>query len=359
MNMTIRKTSNTYYLILMILMSCFIINNILYLRNYVLYSYNLNLYNHLPVLFWIAYFLTYAIGVFILLYKCPSYIKKACILLLIINYMVFLVTPGELGYSILGDGLDDISYLGEINRIIETGKIDSLDIYPIAFILSSIYALINNADIYSLPQTIPTIISLLFITGIILLGGILNNRKGYLYILMPVCLIYYLRYMHFSLAPHYIFFSLTPLGIFIIVKIIKSRLDGINHLGYSILATIIIVVVTIGHPYIFIFWVFLLVYFLYSFRLNAEIKKQMLNLFFVISSIFITFVIYNSYSLRLFGDTLSRIFLYTPNDPVIIQGYKRVFSAFTIDKLIEIVKNVVLYLLKLIENLVVPMLVLQ
>lgn len=338
-----KRTTNIIYLMAILLVSILIINNIIFLRKYTLYGYSYNIYNQLPTFFWITFFLSYAIGVFVLLSKCPGYLKKACLLLVIINYVVFLVTPSELGYSIFGDGRDDISYLGEINSIIKTGNIDRLDIYPVTFILNSIYSLIISDDVYSLPKTFPIIISLLFITGIILLAKIINIKKEYFYILLPVSLIFYLRYMHFSLAPHYMLYSLTPLGIFIFAKIIKAcKKNHGNHFSYSILATIIIIAISIGHPHVFIFWVFLLFYLLYSYNANAQIKKSINNFLLITLIIFLTWLIYDLYYLKLFGSMLQKTLFFMPKgDPVFIQGYNQAFNSLTIHKLKVLLKTVV------------------
>ena len=82
------------------------------------------------------------------------------------NYIVYLIVPYQLGYYIVGNS-DDLSYLGQINYIINTAHIDPGNIYPASHTIFSQIALISNIAPDRISILLPAYFSLLFVIGII------------------------------------------------------------------------------------------------------------------------------------------------------------------------------------------------
>lgn len=240
----------TYFLLLGI-----VLYNLGLLNSYYSSGYKISMFDQIPNQFWYLIIITYAIGSFQLLRKPNSKFKYVGITLLLINYVLFLFLPNRLGYFNIGD-MDDLSYLGEIYSIISTAHTNVDNIYPASHVLYSITSLISGIEAYKLSTLVPVFFSLTFVSGIIVfsrntLGNKTANDNSLLLILLfPVAMIYYLRYMHFSIAPNGSFFMLVPIYLLVIYKYIFTNE---NRISFAILTIILILVLPFSHPFIILF----------------------------------------------------------------------------------------------------------
>lgn len=227
----------------------FIIYNLYVLKSYNPIGYDIYIYKQLSSKFWSLLIFTYLIGTLLILQNNNLMFKKLGFLILTMNYIVYLIVPYQLGYYIVGNS-DDLSYLGQINYIVKTAHIDPGNIYPASHTIFSQIALISNMATDRISILLPAYFSLLFVIGTIIFSNSMVRSKIIFYILFPVSVVFYLRYMHFSIAPHYIYFTSVPLFLFILNKYFFEKN---NVSAYSILLVIFILIIPYSHPFIILY----------------------------------------------------------------------------------------------------------
>lgn len=280
-----------------ILLSGIILYNLGLLNSCHSEGYKVNIFNQMPHQFWYLIIITYTITSFQLLKKPNSKFKYVGITVLLINYVLFLLVPTKLGYFSIGD-IDDLSYLGEINSIIATFHTNIDNMYPATHVLYSITSLISGVEAYRLSTLLPIYFSLTFVCGIIVfskttLGSKFVSNNSLLFIMLfPVATIYYLRYMHFSIAPNGSFFMLLPIYLLVIYKYLFG---DENSSSFAILTTILIWVLPFGHPFITLFISYIIFMLLISKNYLLSNIKRPFNLFSLLIVTNVFWVIYNSF----------------------------------------------------------------
>lgn len=217
-------------------------------------GYDVNIYSQMPSQYWIILFATYLFGTTLILSTTRDSFKKIGVGILGLNYIVFLLFPHILGYYVLSRH-DDISYLSHIIFILKTGHINIEDIYPAVHIFYAQVSLMTGIEPGTLAMLLPAFFSIIFVSGVLVFSKIFIRGKGFVYILVPVTLIFYLRYMHFSLAPHYCFFTFMPVFLYVLYHYLT---DTKNIIQWYVLTIIFILIIPMGHPFISIFIIFIL-----------------------------------------------------------------------------------------------------
>jgi hypothetical protein len=217
-------------------------------------GYSVNIYSQMPSQYWIILFATYLLGTTLILSTTRDSFKKIGVGILGLNYIIFLLFPHILGYYVLSRA-DDISYLAHIIFIVKTGHINIEDIYPAVHIFYAQVSLMTGIEPSTLAMLLPAFFSIVFACGILVFSKVFIKEKCFIYILVPVTLIFYLRYMHFSLAPHYCFYTLMPVFLYILYHYLTGAK---NNYQWNILAIIFILIIPMGHPFISIFVIFVL-----------------------------------------------------------------------------------------------------
>ncbi len=217
-------------------------------------GYNVNMYGQMPSQYWMILFTTYLLGTTLILSTTRDSFKKIGVGILGLNYVVFLLFPHILGYYVLSRH-DDISYLSHIIFVLKTGHINIEDIYPAVHIFYAQVSIMTGMEPDTLAMLLPAFFSFVFVSGILVFSKIFIKEKGFIYMLVPVALIFYLRYMHFSLAPHYCFYVFMPAFLYVLYHYLS---DTKNVFQWYMLSIIFILIIPMGHPFISIFVIFVL-----------------------------------------------------------------------------------------------------
>jgi len=243
-----RKAPLILYLISILDLFC-LIYNLFTLKYCVTAGYLVNIYNQLPQTFWVILVITFFLGAILVL--CNNYPTFRIIgaFILLLNYFIFLMIPYELGYFSFNYA-DDLTYLGEVYDIKRTGHFNPDDFYPATHIFYAQVSCLLDIMPNILSFTMPAFFSFTFIGGTVIFSKLFIKEKVVIYLLLPVCLIYYLRYMHFSIAPHYSYYTLMPLFLFLLYK---YSLEEKNVPSWTLTILPFILSIPLGHPFITIF----------------------------------------------------------------------------------------------------------
>ncbi|MEG3054735.1 MAG: hypothetical protein RQM90_00675 [Methanoculleus sp.] len=214
-------------------------------------GYVVDIYSALPLSFYGASILCYLISSVVLL-SDRGIIRKAGILLLVLNHLTILSIPCMLGYYSMGRA-DDMSYIGEYVHISKTGAIDGWDIYPGSLILGAALSIVSGLPANGAAFVMPVVFSFIFIGGLFLCCRLFLEEEKLVSIALLSSFILYLGPYNFLNVPHALFFAYMPLFIFILSWYIKRP-------KFTTAALVIIptVLVPFMHPFIVLFVVALL-----------------------------------------------------------------------------------------------------
>lgn len=274
-------------------LACFL-HDLFLLYNYVPRGYAVDIFKQLPPIFWCNLLITYFLGTVLALIKSEVIFKKFSVAILVLNYILLLMVPYGLGYYNTGRH-DDLSYLAEIYSIVRTGGIDPEDIYPATHILYTQASVLWGVDPHFLSMLLPAFFSLVFVAGIHLFSSLFIKDKGILYLLIPCSLIYYLRFMHFSLAPNYTYYAIIPIILFILHRYLFSQQ---KRLRCSLLLIAFMLIIPFSHPFIFLFFVYLLSALYLCRRFWLRHMHATLSLLLILSGVFCIWLTGNLYLLK-------------------------------------------------------------
>lgn len=274
-----------------------IIYNLYLLKSYIPAGYSVNLYNQTPEHFLHLLLVVYFFGTILLLRNQHDIFNKIGVFILLLNYGIFLLLLNQLGYYVFSRH-DDISYLAQIDTIIREGQINIDDIYPATHILYAQVSLLTGVKSSTLATLMPVFFSYIFVVGLLVLSRVIIKNRSVLYLLIPVSLIYYLRFMHFSLAPHYNFFVIMPILMLALHYYLHT---GKDRLGWTICMQPVLLVIPIGHPFINIFAIYILIVLLFiKSRFNTNMQSPSNLIMILIGATFAWFV-RSVYLLKGFG----------------------------------------------------------
>lgn len=222
------------------------LHNIYILKFSPITGYSISIYDQLPASFWYSQILVYFLGTLLVLQKREKIFRILSIPSLIVNYVIFLAVPHALGYFIY-DRLDDMTNLGEIIQLINNHHTSLDNFYPSTHFIYGMTALVTNIEPPALATTIPIYFSLGFFLSIILLSRMKIKDENILYLLVPISLIYYLRYYYFSLAPHFNFYVILVIIIYVIYNYFFVER---NKLSFALILVIFLLVIPFSHPFI-------------------------------------------------------------------------------------------------------------
>jgi len=276
-----------------------VIYELLILKNIIPRGYYITIYNQVPSRFWYTLIFVYFLGVLLVLRNKNRDLKRIGVFILLINYLLFLIIFYQLGYYI-SDRQDDLTYLGEIKSIINTGHIGSANIYPALHNFYAIISMISNVQPNVLALLLPSFFSLIFVIGIFIFSRIFIKNINARYLLVPVSLIYYFGRFHFSIAPHYSFYTIMPIVLFILHKYLEN--EEKNRLALTWVLLIFSVVAPFSHPFIFILFLWLLIFFALKMLLKKDVRSLRSISLILLSMISLGLVslVSNSYLRKLF-----------------------------------------------------------
>lgn len=228
-----------------------IVHNFLTLYFHQPQGYVVDIYSVLPFSFYGASILCYLISSVVLL-SDQGIIRKAGILLLVLNHLTILSIPCMLGYYSMGRA-DDMSYIGEYVHISKTGAIDGWNIYPGSLILGATLSIVSGLPANGAAFVMPVVFSFIFIGGLFLCCRLFLEEEKLVSIALLSSFILYLGPYNFLNVPHALFFAYMPLFIFILSWYIKK-----SNFTTAALVIIPTVLVPFMHPFIVLFVVTLL-----------------------------------------------------------------------------------------------------
>ncbi|QYZ79833.1 hypothetical protein E2N92_10545 [Methanofollis formosanus] len=200
------------------------------------------------------------------------------------------------------DRLDGLTYLGEVIGIYNNGSVSAGNIYPAGSIFCAVLLITVHENPYHIIKIVPIFFSLLFISGIYLYSRFfLDKLKRYFafeYILMPILVIYYLRSYHFSISPHYFYFSLLPMALYLLLGLFLAddRTYRTRH-SWIIAISIIVVEIPLMHPFIYIQTLYILILgILYFYYLRAN-KNQLFIYLSLIATVGFIFWLFHNFKL--------------------------------------------------------------
>jgi hypothetical protein len=243
-----------------------IVHNFLTLYFHQPQGYVVDIYSVLPFSFYGASILCYLISSVVLL-SDQGIIRKAGILLLVLNHLTILSIPCMLGYYSMGRA-DDMSYIGEYVHISKTGAIDGWDIYPGSLILGAVLSIVSGLPANGAAFVMPVVFSFIFIGGLCLCCRLFLKEEKLVSIAVLSSFILYLGPYNFLNVPHALFFAYMPLFIFILSRYIKRP-------SFATAALVIIptALVPFMHPFIALFvFALLLILVLFGRVLNRFIQ---------------------------------------------------------------------------------------
>ena len=228
-----------------------IVHNFLTLYFHQPQGYVVDIYSALPLSFYGASILCYLISSVVLL-SDRGIIRKAGILLLVLNHLTILSIPCMLGYYSMGRA-DDMSYIGEYVHISKIGAIDGWNIYPGSLILGAVLSIVSGLPANGAAFVMPVVFSFIFIGGLFLCCRLFLEEEKLVSIALLSSFILYLGPYNFLNVPHALFFAYMPLFIFILSWYIKRP-------NFTTAALVIIptALVPFMHPFIVLFVVALL-----------------------------------------------------------------------------------------------------
>jgi hypothetical protein len=300
-------------------------------------GYLVNIYDKLPQQFWLVMIISFFLGTILVLEIKYQSFRIVGIFVLVLNYFMFLLIPYELGYFSFNSA-DDLTYLGEIYNIVRTGYINIEDIYPAAHIFYAQTASLLGVQPNILSLTVPSFMSLIFVVGTIILSKLFIKEKGVVFLLIPISLIYFLRFMHYSIAPHYSYFVIMPILLFLLFKYL---LEERNILSWSLVILPFILIIPLGHPFITMFaiYVFILLSLINRFfkKINLRSTGIFLSILLVTTFTWLTNCFYLLHFLgKSFDSFIERIM-----QPVVMKGVSFIAKANQVVSPVELCWTIV------------------
>lgn len=227
-------------------LSISIINLIIYLHPS--QGYELSIYDTTPISVWLLIIVSAFCGIIIIIasvvqssYRFSSSWIQGLLLLLLAR-LTTLYIPYNRGY-ISWNG-DNITHNGFVNDILQSGFISNDNFYPITHIFLSEIRIISDVQTYLVVNYSTAIFSVFFILSFYLIGNMVFPDKKYtLLTLASVGCVIFNRY-DLYVMPNGWSVLYFPFMFFVVISALKKN----NTFAYSILAIILLVMITFFHP---------------------------------------------------------------------------------------------------------------
>ncbi|MBO8161752.1 MAG: hypothetical protein H0Z24_08970 [Thermosipho sp. (in: Bacteria)] len=283
-------------------------------------GYDITIYHQLPTEFWYAHIMSYFVAAYLILKGSNKLFVKLEMLVVLVNYITFLLVPHVLGYVVV-NRLDPLTNMGMMRAIITEGHIVKVDIYPANQIIYVVTSIISNYEIDHLTTTLPVVFSLFFITSTYILSKVFVTKQ-HKQLLFLIVTMYFLRYYHLHPTPHFTSYSIAPIGLFLLYKHVLSK----NHeLPINIALATFFLAVPFQHPFIVILFAYILMY-------HIVISKDMdLTPYLIVMSIVFIIWLTSSDLLIGAGDIIKTILQgeEPPRPPALTQGTNAFFSGIS------------------------------
>lgn len=240
--------------------------NLFILISYIPNGYHIDIIKQLPLQSWLCFIMVYFLGTFLVINANDHRFKIIGIIIIVLNYIVVFLIFNQLGYY-ADDKMDDLTYLAEIKSILWSGHINNSDIYPAALMLYAQISAITGIVAQTLSTLLPCLFSLIFVIGIFIISKLIIKIQEILYILLPTACIFYLHNYHFSTAPHFCYFTCTPI---IMYLLFQYSFEKENRFSWLLIILPVIWLMPTMHP-------FIILVVLYSFIILLIVKMFFLK----------------------------------------------------------------------------------
>lgn len=237
-------------------------------------GYELSIYEHISVSFWIlliliSFFNSFMIYLFVIKYYTFSYVQNINLIVIVLIDVLILALPHIRGYYIY-PGYDALNHLGYIKDIIDFGYISPSNYYPVIHIYGSIISQITFLWNRSLEICIYISWTLLYISGMYLLSKMLANdrNQAFLVILLSSPLLF----SHFHTLIHPAIFSIFIIPLFLFFFHKRNVIEREQGL-ISIVLICLAILINFSHPVSSIYLIILL----FSFDLSKLVYKILKN----------------------------------------------------------------------------------
>ncbi len=235
-------------------------------------GYELNIYNSVPLLFWILLVNIIIIAFFQMYYfTFIKYISMSWLfpfIILLSIKIIILTFPFFRGYYfIAGPNSDIFSHIGIIRDIQNSGFIEN-NFYPITHILVLTLSNILNTSVSNIAKLIPTFFSFLYSLSLFILGKSISSNKLAL-ILSSFSFIFMFSTFNWSFHPSFFSFFIIPFLLYSYYKVLNS----IKIIEYILICIIFSILIVFFHPITTIILIIMFLIFLTGNLLSTKLFK--------------------------------------------------------------------------------------
>jgi hypothetical protein len=208
-------------------------------------GYTVDIYEQLPLHFYLTLLLCYLSACFLLL----AYRKLSAVFILFLVHTAVLITPHMLGYVSIGRG-EEFSYIGLAGQSPLCDLSGFSNLSPTGPLFVSALAQVSGLETSSLSYFLPVFFSILFIAGMFLFYRIFMSREKLVLVAFLSSTIPYFGHFQTSAASCYLTFCLIPLYLFVL----RSALSDKNR-AMAVCLLFMMPLIPLAHPFIFAYLV--------------------------------------------------------------------------------------------------------
>ena len=215
-------------------------------------GYELSFYSSVSPLVWIFLIFSIIGGITILVSQAFAEDKQsrwwlAGFAVLIMAYFVIGIIPPLRGYVIYGRG-DILSHVGMVQDIMQDGRFNQYNYYPIMHTLVAQISQICNIEYIAVMNYLPTLYAVLYVLGIYLLSSVVFSDRG-IVLMVTACGTLLIAWGSVTLATRYGCFP-TSLSILIVPIILFIYFKSVvrKSIAFSLLLILLLICSTFFHP---------------------------------------------------------------------------------------------------------------
>jgi len=279
-------------------------------------GYEISIFSEYGPFFWILISYVIISGIVLLIYgiETKNNLYHLAVLYFIIIYGIFLFLPILRGYQFSGNiGTDIFYHLSEIFNIINTAHYDQKSIYPLSYVVPSIFIEFGLPELYTTTllnfSFVLTYIASIYLIGNYFGSGKTENKIFFLIASLP--LVYSVFYVNFY--PFIYALLIFPLMLYSMIMYISSP-GEINRRNYIVVFLVLSFFIIFLHPVVALFLILAVlslliaqIIFLYHTRENIRNLLNYSSITNSLSLLSVIFVFWIISSLRL-TQTLSNIY---------------------------------------------------
>lgn len=190
-------------------------------------GYEASIYSSTPLIFWIANVINLAVGTGFIIQQVSSrnkrnksFYRTVGLSLVVLSFASVLSLWIVRGYMLFSQN-DSLTHLGIINQLIASGHFDIQNFYPITHVYLAEFSILLNVSSDIFLKTVPFIFALFNVIFVYCFARAVLPRKSQA-ILTTLIWMTFLSQWYIDLTPNMLANFILPLGLFILVKCLKS-----------------------------------------------------------------------------------------------------------------------------------------